>query len=85
MKKKHIGSVLLGVWLGLTSVIQFWPDAMIQLWMAMPDDLKASLPPLAVKWITYGIMVVGGLAKLGALMNDKRKLKEKLNDVDKGV
>lgn len=28
-------------------------------WIAMPDDLRASLPQSAIQWITFGLLILG--------------------------
>ena len=33
-------------------------------WMAMPDDMKASVPPQAVYWATMGLLAFGIAGRL---------------------
>jgi len=34
------------------------------LWMALPDDIKSSVPPSAVQWLTLAILVLGMFGRL---------------------
>lgn len=62
--KKHIGSAVV-VGLGtLGAVFQYFPDALLGAWHMMPDDLKQSLPPVAVKWVSYGLFLGSVIARL---------------------
>lgn len=62
--KKHIGSAVV-VGLGAVgAVFQYFPDALLGAWHMMPDDLKQSLPPVAVKWISYAVFLVSVIARL---------------------
>lgn len=74
-----VSSVFLVIWGGITTVIQFWPDAMLQAWLFLPEDLKASLPPIAVKWITYGIFASAMLSKMYKARQEKKQLKQELD------
>lgn len=33
-------------------------------WMAMPEDMKSTIPPQAVYWITMGLLVFGIIGRL---------------------
>jgi len=41
-------------------------------WMAMPDDMKASVPPQAVYWVTMGLLAFG----IAGRLVDQPKVKE---------
>lgn len=79
--KKHIGSAWLIIATVLSAVIQFVPDAMQQAWMLLPDDLRASIPPLAVKWITYSLFTFTVLSKVAKNYSEKKQLKQELANV----
>lgn len=38
------------------------PDVALQVWVAMPMDLKAALPPDFVKWFGLGLLIAGQAA-----------------------
>lgn len=40
------------------------PDAVIQIWLMLPEDLKAAIPPEYVKWIPIIILGSGTLARV---------------------
>lgn len=52
-----IGTVLAGWFLAA-------PDAAIQIWLMLPDDMKAHLPPDVVKYIPIVILGAGTLARV---------------------
>lgn len=35
-------------------------------WMTIPEDMKASIPPQAVHWITMGLLVFGIVGRIVA-------------------
>lgn len=40
------------------------PDAFLQVWLMLPQDLKDTLPPSVVKFIPIAILVAGTLARV---------------------
>ena len=52
-----LGTILTGWFLAA-------PDAAIQLWLMLPDDLKALLPPDVVKYIPIFILIAGTFARV---------------------
>lgn len=55
-------------WLGLagtavTSALLAVPELAMQLWMAMPEDLKATIPERYTPFIGVGIFALGLIAK----------------------
>lgn len=78
--KKHFGSCGVAICVGLASLIQMWPEAMLHVWLLMPDDLKATLPPVAVKWFTYVLMVLSFLGKMYGMRKERNKLREEVSE-----
>lgn len=76
---KKLSNWLLGAWISSCSLLQLWPDAMMHVWVMMPDDLKSALPPIVVKGVSYSIMLVGILTKMHGMRKENRRLR---NDVD---
>jgi len=62
--KKHIGSAVVVTLGTVGAMFQFFPDAVLGAWHMMPDDLKASLPPIAVKWISYALFFLSVVGRL---------------------
>ena len=79
--KKHIGSAWLVIVGLISAVIQFVPDAMQQAWLLLPDELKATVPPLAVKWITYTLFALSMISKAYKNYREKKKLEKELEYV----
>lgn len=55
-------------WLGLvgtavTSALLAVPELALQLWLAMPDDLKATIPERYTPFLGVGIFALGLVAK----------------------
>jgi hypothetical protein len=73
---KRLSNWLIGIWLSLCSLIQFWPDAMVHVWAFMPDDLKAAIPPIAVKAISYSILIASLLGKMHGMKKENKALKD---------
>lgn len=52
----------------LGTVLAGWfiasPDAFLQVWMMLPQDLKDTLPPEVVKYIPIAILTAGTLARV---------------------
>lgn len=78
--KKHFGTGLLTFLVALASLLQFWPDAMLHVWLLMPEDLKASLPPVAVKWFSYVLMVASFLGKMHSMRREQKALRKQVDD-----
>lgn len=67
-EKKHFFKFT-SVWLTsigavLTGIFTAWPDAVRDIWLFMPDDLKAALPATTPKWIAMSIIVAGIFSRL---------------------
>lgn len=77
---KKLSNWLLGVWISFCSLLQLWPDAMMHVWVMMPDDLKAALPPLAVKAVSYSVMLAAILGKMHAMNKANKRLKDESED-----
>lgn len=73
---KKLSNWLLGAWISFCSLLQLWPDAMMHVWVMMPDDLKAALPPFAVKAISYSILLLSILGKMHAMNKANKRLKD---------
>lgn len=73
---RRLSNWLIGIWASLCSLIQLWPDAMMHVWVMMPDDLKAALPPFAVKAISYSILLLSMLGKMHAMNKANKRLKD---------
>lgn len=76
---KKISNWLLAAWISICSLLQLYPEALMQVWMMMPDDLKSALPPFVVKSASYSILVLSMLAKMHSMKKQNEKLK---NDGD---
>lgn len=72
---KRLTNWLIGIWLSFCSLIQFWPDAMVHVWAFMPEDLKSAIPPIAVKAISYSILVASMLGKMHGMRKENKALK----------
>ncbi len=77
---KKINNWLLGLWMSFCTALQFWPDALMQVWNMMPDDLKAAIPPLYVKAISFSILVMAMLGKMHGMKVHQAKLEQKVED-----
>lgn len=73
---KKLSNWLLGAWISFCSLLQLWPDAMMHVWVMMPDDLKSALPPFAVKAISYSILLLSMLGKMHAMNKANKRLKD---------
>lgn len=73
---KKLSNWLLGAWISFCSLLQLWPDAMMHVWVMMPDDLKAALPQFAVKAISYSILLLSMLGKMHAMNKANKRLKD---------
>lgn len=73
---KKLSNWLLGAWISFCSLLQLWPDAMMHVWVMMPDDLKAALPPFVVKAISYSILLLSMLGKMHAMNKANKRLKD---------
>ena len=78
--KKHFGSCAVAFFVGLASLIQMWPEAMLQVWLLMPEDLKATLPPTAVKWFSYVLMILSFLGKMYGMRKERNQLRKEVNE-----
>lgn len=78
---KKISNWLIGIWLAICSTLQVWPGALLQAWMMMPDDLKAAIPPIAVKAVSYSVLVLSFLAKMHFMNKDKKDLQNQVNQL----
>lgn len=76
---KRLSNWLLGGWISVCSLLQIWPESMLYVWGMMPDDLKAALPPIVVKGVSYSIMLVSILGKMHSMRKENRRLRD---DVD---
>lgn len=65
-KKWHkFWSVRLGlIGTAITAFFLAAPDAAIQVWAVMPDDIKATLPPEFVKYFGVFLMAAGSFARI---------------------
>ena len=79
---KRISNWLLGIWVAICSLLQVWPEAMLYVWGMMPEDLKASLPPFAVKAISYSVLVLSMLAKMHGMKKENKALKDDAGNPD---
>lgn len=66
---KHNFFKFTSVWLTsvgtfLIAIFTAWPDAVRDIWLFMPDDLKAALPVSTPKWIAVSIIVAGIFSRL---------------------
>ena len=73
---KKLSNWLLGAWISFCSLLQIWPESMLYVWGMMPDDLKAALPPFAVKAISYSILLLSMLGKMHAMNKANKRLKD---------
>lgn len=77
---KKISNWLLGIWMSVCTALQFWPDALLQVWNMMPEDLKSAIPPLGVKIISYSILVLSFLGKMHVMRVKQVRLEQKVQD-----
>lgn len=73
---KRISNWFIGVWFCFCSLLQFWPDAMVQVWAFMPDDLKSAMPPIVVKLISYSILCASMFSKMHGMKKQIKALKD---------
>ena len=79
---KRISNWLLALWMAICSILQFIPDAVLYVWGMMPDDLKGALPPLAVKAISYSVLVLSILMKMHGMKKENKALKDDAGNPD---
>lgn len=48
----------------LEGVLTAAPDVAKEVWLALPEDLKATLPENFAKWIAWGLIAASMLARL---------------------
>lgn len=48
----------------ITTVFLAAPDAAIQVWAVMPEDVKATLPPAFVKYFGVFLMAAGSFSRI---------------------
>lgn len=77
---KRLSNWLLGLWVALCSMLQVWPESMLYVWGMMPDDLKAALPPFAVKVVSYSVMLAAILGKMHAMNKANKRLRDDSKD-----
>lgn len=73
---KKLSNWLLGLWISFCSLLQIWPESMLYVWAMMPDDLKSALPPLAVKAVSYSVMLAAILGKMNGMRKENRRLRD---------
>lgn len=78
---KQISNWLIGIWMSVCTALQFWPDALMQVWNMMPEDLKSAIPPLYVKAISFSILVMAMLGKMHGMRVKQVRLEQKVEDV----
>lgn len=71
-----ISNWLLAAWVGICSALQLYPDALMQVWLMMPDDLKSAMSPLVVKAVSYSVLVVSFLGKMHSMKRENKRLKD---------
>lgn len=72
---KRLSNWLIGIWASFCSLIQLWPDAMVHVWAFMPEDLKSAIPPIAVKAISYSILLASLFGKMHGMKKEIKALK----------
>lgn len=77
---KKISNWLIGIWMSVCTALQFWPDALLQVWSLMPEDLKGAIPPLYVKAISFSILVMAMLGKMHGMRVKQARLEQKVQD-----
>lgn len=73
---KKLSNWLLGAWISFCSLLQLWPDAMMHVWVMMPDDLKSAMSPLVVKAVSYSVLVVSLLGKMHGMNKANKRLRD---------
>ncbi|MFU2368483.1 MAG: hypothetical protein ACM685_22910 [Enterobacteriaceae bacterium] len=48
---------------------------MVHVWAFMPEDLKSSIPPIAVKAISYSILIASLFGKMHGMKKEIKALK----------
>lgn len=81
---KKLSNWLIGIWMSVCTALQFWPDALMQVWNMMPEDLKDAIPPLYVKAISFSILVMAMLGKMHGMKVSNAKLEQKVEDASQG-
>ena len=77
---KKLSNWIIGIWMSVYTALQFWPDALLQVWNLMPEDLKDAIPPLYVKAISFSILVMAMLGKMHGMRVTQAKLEQKVQD-----
>ena len=77
---KKLSNWLIGIWMSVCTALQFWPDALLQVWNLMPEDLKGAIPPLYVKAISFSILVMAMLGKMHGMRVKQVRLEQKVQD-----
>lgn len=77
---KKLSNWLIGIWMSVCTALQFWPDALLQVWNLMPEDLKGAIPPLYVKAISFSILVMAMLGKMHGMRVKQARLEQKVQD-----
>ncbi len=73
---KRLTTCLIAVWGVILGYLQFVPDALTQVWMLMPQDIKDSMPPYFIKAVGYVLFALMMVGKTAMLKRENKRLKD---------
>lgn len=73
---------LIGLGTTLGVYLAAFPDALVQVWLMLPADLKAALPVNVAQYISYALIALGVISKFirQPKLDQQRKELEKKDD-----
>lgn len=73
---KRLNTWLIAAWGLLVGYLQFVPDALTQVWLMMPQDIKDAMPPYFIKAVGYALLAMMMLGKTIMLKRENKRLKD---------
>ncbi|WP_312999667.1 hypothetical protein [Leclercia sp.] len=77
---KRINTWLISTWAAIIGYFQFFPQDLNNLWQAMPDDIKASLPPYVAKGVAFALFCAMLIGRSVNTHKEKKVLEQKVED-----
>lgn len=80
---KRLNTWLMSIWAAILGYFQFFPQDLNNLWMAMPDDIKATLPPYVAKAVAFSLFCAMIIGRGVTNRKEKQRLEQKVEEVTK--
>lgn len=80
---KRLNTWLMSIWAAILGYFQFFPQDLNNLWVAMPDDIKSSLPPYVAKAVAFALFCAMLIGRGVTSHKEKKQLEQKVEEVTK--